>query len=237
MSRSARGRALCVNVGCGLSTGANWVNIDSSPSLRLSRLPLIGRVLVRVARLPDWPPSVLYGDIVRGTGIQPGSCDLIFASHVLEHLSEEDCARALAHIYASLRPGGYFRCIVPDLETYARRYIGGLAAGDRSLAGEAGPEFMRHTRLGKAESRAPMGVRLREALSNARHQWMWDRHSLSAALCRVGFQNVEVRPFGAWADERFGEVEEKERHADSVCLEAQKPGRTASSDGRRGERQ
>src|SRR3989442_2634462 len=106
MSPSKRGRALCVNVGCGLSTGASWVNIDSSPSLRLSRLPLVGEVLVRVARLPAWPPSARYGDIVKGTTIRPGSCDLIFASHVLEHLSEEDCSLALAHIYASLRPGG-----------------------------------------------------------------------------------------------------------------------------------
>jgi len=219
-----RGEPRCLNVGCGLSTGPSWVSVDSSASLRLSRLPLVGTVLAKVARLPNWPPSVLSGDIVKGHDVRPGSCDLVFASHVLEHLSEEDGYRALTHIYGYLRPGGYFRCIVPDLETYARRYLAGLAAGDRIGAGGASRAFMTQTGLGREQSRNSLVGRMREAWSNARHQWMWDRYALSAAVDRVGFQNVEVRAFGEWADDRFGEVEDKARHEDSVCLEAQKPG-------------
>jgi hypothetical protein len=213
----------CLNVGCGLSTGPSWVSVDCSASLRLSRLPFVGRVLAKVAGLPNWPPSVVYGDIVKGHVVPPGSCDLVFASHVLEHLTEEDCCRALTHIYGYLRPGGYFRCIVPDLETYARRYLAGLASGDRLVAGQASRAFMTQTGLGREQSRGSMVGRMRDAVSNARHQWMWDRYALSAALTRVGFQNVEVRAFGEWADDRFREVEEKARHEDSVCLEGQRP--------------
>ncbi|MGH7552947.1 MAG: class I SAM-dependent methyltransferase, partial [Longimicrobiales bacterium] len=109
VSRSNPPTALCLNIGCGSSIGDRWLNIDSSCSLSLSRLPLVGRLLARLLSLPMWPKAVVSGDIVKGLAILPNSCDLVFASHVLEHLAKEDCYRALRNIYRCLRPGGYFR--------------------------------------------------------------------------------------------------------------------------------
>ena len=165
----------------------------------------------------------MYGDIVKGIRIPKSSCQLVFASHVLEHLSEQDFYRALHNMYSSLRPGGYVRIIVPDLETYAKEYIQRLASSDINVSAKANSYFMTKANVGVQRVRNPLLERVREAFANSRHQWMWDRPSLEKALLQIGFHDVRFRNYGEWADERFREVEDKERHLESICAEAQKP--------------
>jgi hypothetical protein len=221
----SRAGAICLNVGCGVSVAPDWLNVDGSFSLRLGRLPLVGPMLARAVGGPAWPPSVVYGDVVRGLGLPESSCALVFASHVLEHLSEADCRTALGHLYRYLRPGGVLRCIVPDLEVQAREYLRRLSGSDRAVAERAAGEFLAATSLGLHEARTRPRARLREAFANSRHQWMWDRPSLERVLREVGFRDVQFRKYGDWADERFGQVEEESRHVDSLCAEARKPDR------------
>ena len=57
---------LYVQYGCGLSCPAGWLNFDASPTLRLQRLPAIGRLFVNSVRFPD---RVHYGDIRKGLPI------------------------------------------------------------------------------------------------------------------------------------------------------------------------
>jgi hypothetical protein len=215
--------SLCLNVGCGLSFGQRWINIDSSYSLRLSRIPIIGKLMTRISSFPTWPASVVCGDIVKGLRIPHCSCQLIFASHVLEHLSEQDFYRALENLYSYLCPGGFLRCIVPDLETYAREYIQRLSNSDAKVSTEANTYFLTNANMGVQTRRNHFMGRAREALSNSRHQWMWDRPSLEKALGQTGFRNVRFRKYGEWVDDRFREVEDRGRHLDSICAEAQKP--------------
>lgn len=229
-----RAGAICLNVGCGVSAAPGWLNVDGSFSLRLARLPLLGSVLARAVGAPAWPRSVVYGDVVVGLGLSESSCALVFASHVLEHLSEPDCRRALGHLYRYLRPGGLLRCIVPDLEVQAREYLRRLSDPDRAVAARASGEFLAATSLGLREARNGPRSRLREAFSNSRHQWMWDRPSLEWILHDVGFRDVRFRKYGDWADERFGDVEEESRHVDSLCAEARKAYRDEPSPSVRG---
>ena len=49
---------------------------------------------------------------------------------MLEHLSLDDFRAALRNTYKILRPGGIFRCIVPDLEYYAKEYLKALENND-----------------------------------------------------------------------------------------------------------
>src|SRR4051812_43659884 len=107
-----------VQYGCGLSAPESWRNFDASPTLRLQRLPVVGRRL-HGGGLPLFPSNVEYGDIVRGLPVSPGSCRGVYCSHVLEHLALADFRTALRNTRAILRDGGIFRFVLPDLELLA----------------------------------------------------------------------------------------------------------------------
>lgn len=94
-----------VQFGCGLSAPESWQNFDNSPTLRLQKLPLIG-IFIKGKNIPLFPKNVRYGDIVSGLPIKNGSCDVIYCSHVLEHLSLQDFRIAIKNTYNYLKPDG-----------------------------------------------------------------------------------------------------------------------------------
>lgn len=139
-----------VQYGCGFSPAEGWSNFDCSPSLRLERLPVVGRfVRVNASR---FPAAVRYGDIVKGRPVTPESADGVYASHVREHLSLADCRTALANTRRLLRPGGVFRLVVPDLAERAGRYLRHFEQGEA----QASMTFMDSTLLGV--NRRPRGL-------------------------------------------------------------------------------
>lgn len=133
-------RKLYVQYGCGWSAPESWINFDCSPTLRFERLPILGRLYTRNAR--RFPPNVRYGDIVKGLPVQPESCDGVYCSHVLEHLSLDDFTIALGNTFRYLQRGGIFRLVVPDLQELVRQYTsdGTYLAASR---------FMEASHLGK----------------------------------------------------------------------------------------
>lgn len=212
--RQLMSKATHVQYGCGLSAPEGWLNFDSSPSLRLQRLPILGRALG--ARLPRFPKSVRYGDIVKGLPVRDATCSGVYASHVLEHLALNDLRIALRNTLRVLRPGGVFRLLVPDLEHLAKEY---LASGQP----DAAIRFVELSMLGRRHR--PRGVwgRFREAVGNSNHLWMWDYKSLSAECNRAGFDPVRPCVFGDAPDPAFAAVEDAGRFAHAVAIEARRP--------------
>ncbi len=207
----------CIQIGAGLSEGASWIDYDNSPTLLLSKIPLIGRLLLKLMKGPRWSRNTKYGDIVSGLPLSNGSCDLIFCSHMLEHLSLPDFEIAIRNIFNHLKVGGTFRFIVPDLEVYAKRYLEKIE--QRGNQDKASVDFMKESGLGCENSRRGFVRRFRETLANSRHQWLWDKHSLIEVLKRHGFRDIRQCRYGEWTDSHFSEVEEPGRHTDSLCLE------------------
>jgi len=142
--------------------------------------------------------------------------ELIFASHVLEHLPLADARVMLQRVCRALVPGGLFRVIVPDLDAIIAAYL-----KDAGNGAEAAHGFVRGLGIGAERSRVGLRARLREALSNARHQWMWTEASLRTELTVAGFTDI-TRRHGAkdLGDLRFAAVEQEKRHMRAVCLEA-----------------
>lgn len=214
---------LNVQYGAGWSAPAGWLNFDASPSLRLERLPVVGRLIkVNSERFPD---DVRFGDIVKGLPLADGSAKAVFASHVLEHLSYNDFWTALHNTYKLLKPDGIFRLIVPDLRSRAQRYLDETATGDP----EAASRFMRRAHLGQ-ENR-PRGLRgnVRASLGNSSHLWMWDTASMTAALAKAGFVGIRRCALGDCGDDAFKAVEQpgrfvdEELETDEVAIEARRP--------------
>ncbi|HYE20411.1 MAG TPA: methyltransferase domain-containing protein [Tepidisphaeraceae bacterium] len=217
MGESATQPGLYVQYGCGLCAPAGWVNFDASPTVRLQRLPVVGRLLGgRVG--PRFPRNVRYGDVVRGLPVAAGSCAGVYCSHVLEHLALADFEAALRNTLGYLRPGGIFRFVLPDLEHLARSYVA-------ALPGDAGASvrFMEDAHLGQRQR--PRGVRgmMRGWLGNSAHLWMWDYASMSAALAKAGFTDVRRARFGDSADPAFTAVEEAGGWGDNLGVECRRP--------------
>ena len=208
---------LYVQYGCGpFSAPKGWKNFDASPTLRLQQLPLIGGLLKNRMHV-TFPQDVLLGDILKELpGITPGSCDGVYCSHVLEHLSYEDCVLAVRNTYKMMRPGGYFRCVVPDLESAAREYVQDLSNHDR----EANTKFLEKTMLGKKQRLRGFKGLIQTTLGNREHLYMWDTPSLTNILQQAGFRQVRTCRFNDCPDDMFRSVEEASRFESAVALEA-----------------
>jgi len=57
-----------------------------------------------------------------------------YCSHVLEYLSLNDFRIDLKNTCESLKKEGIFRCIVPDLEYYAKEYTRLIESGEKSAS-------------------------------------------------------------------------------------------------------
>jgi SAM-dependent methyltransferase len=170
---------LYVQYGCGRVAPKGWLNYDASPSLKIQRTPLLGSVFKSL--LPfQFDKQVRFGDIVKGLPLEPNSCAGIYASHILEHLALEDFRQALKNTYTLLKPNGIFRCVLPDLEQSARKYVASLDAKD----GKASVKFLGHdTALGLTSRPKNVFQFIKSNYGNAAHLWMWDQYSYGCAPC------------------------------------------------------
>ncbi len=205
-----------VNYGCGFTAPNEWINFDYSPAVFIRSLPFFGEILKKGLKT-TFPKNVKLGNIVKGLPIENESCDGVFSSHTLEHLSLEDLKTALSNTYKMLKVGGIFRCVLPDLEILARNYVTALENGSDT----ASTDFMRSSWLGLEEM--PKTIKKHYFLGYypgmSRHLWMWDTQSLTRELRNVGFKNIRSCSFNDSRDPMFRLVESEDRFKNTVALE------------------
>lgn len=199
-----------VQYGCGLCAPKSWRNFDASPTLRLQRVPFLGRLIF--GKRTRFPPNVEFGNVVDGLPLEGHSCDAVYCSHVLEHLSLQECRGALRETYRILRPGGIFRGVLPDLEIYVQDYVCNGSA-------DAALEFMRKTLLGIIERPRGAIALGEQMMGNSKHLWMWDYKSLAAELHDAGFINIRRAIYGDSSEPAFAAVEDEDRWRDSLGFE------------------
>lgn len=102
-------RAL-LNLGCGPHHHPHWINLDVQPG-----------------------EDVIPCDLRAGIPFGDGVFDVVYHSHLLEHLPRPAAPGFLTECLRVLRPGGVLRVVVPDLEAMTRLYVQTLEAG---LAGD-----------------------------------------------------------------------------------------------------
>lgn len=200
--------------GCGLCAPTKWLNFDSSPAMRLQRFPLLGN-LMPSGPFGRYPTNVKYGDIVQGLPVANESIELLYCSHVLEHISLQELRHALANCYRHLQAGGIFRLVLPDLEVMAKNYV-------TANTPEAAHEFMRITWLGKENRERDILSFVKDWLAGNTHLWMYDYNSLSLELSKVGFQNIRRARFGDSGIDLFKDVEDPERWTLELGIQCQK---------------
>jgi SAM-dependent methyltransferase len=164
----------------------------------------------RFARLPD---NVVAHDLSKGIPWPDRSVDVVYHSHLLEHLDREAAGPFLAEVRRVLKDDGIQRIVVPDLHRACRDYLEHF-----ERCADSPDERQRHDdyvaviieQSVRRESCGTRGKRpLRRRVENlilgdARrrgetHQWMYDRMNLHDLLERSGFTDVVVQAFDASA--------------------------------------
>lgn len=54
--------------------------------------------------------------------LEDNSVDLFYSEHTLEHISDECCTYVFTEVYRTLKPGGAFRIVVPDMDLAYQRF-------------------------------------------------------------------------------------------------------------------
>lgn len=123
---------LRINVGCGATPTKGWRNFDNSGTLRLARWPIVIYFLrcfrlisphqvefIRTAQVSH----IEYGDVITGLPLSNGSVDVLYSSHMLEHLDQESADAFLKEARRVLASGGMVRLAVPDLKMIVDSYL------------------------------------------------------------------------------------------------------------------
>lgn len=212
IKRSSEGLAL-LNLGCGTRTHDEWNNLDFSPYARLAHWPRLSAAAARVGLISEQrytllrgiDPDIIHWDLRRGIPFPDGSFDLVYHSHLLEHLDRDAGAAFLGECLRATRPGGVIRIVVPDLRYLAERYLETLAELDHN--GTGGDALARHDVTTEAlfgqmvrrdytgeRGQHPVLRRLEQMFrgdaekASELHRWMYDRHSLARLLEEAGFR-------------------------------------------------
>ncbi len=103
-----------LNLGCGYKyvKGDEWLNAD---------MMSVGDDVVKC-------------NFLDGIPFESGRFDLVYHSHVLEHFARADGEKFIAECYRILKPGGFIRIALPNLEVIAKEYLKNL---ERAATGES----------------------------------------------------------------------------------------------------
>ena len=211
-----------LNVGCGQAPSAGWLNYDNSPTVRLAKSPLLTRLL-RGAGLLDpgnfefaafcRTNEVCYANVARRIPHGIGTVDVIYSSHMIEHLVRDNAWAFLLECRRVLKSDGRLRLVVPDLHALVHQY---LRRGNAD-------NFLGQMQF---ETPLPAGMlaKLRWLLFGSRgHHWMYDARSLGALMEAAGFVDVEMMEPGQTRIPDPAGLDLRERQIESIYLEARRP--------------
>jgi predicted SAM-dependent methyltransferase len=213
---------VCIIVGCGSSPSPGWLNYDGSPSIILARYRWLCAILDRAGFLEEMnrqfisfarSSDIHWADATKHIPVGDASADVLYSSHMLEHLDRDEVRSFLAEAYRVLKPEGIIRIAVPDLRLMVQEYY---QHGD-------GNKLIARTFL--AQSR-PIGIRakLKWLLITTRacHRWMYDVDSLSQLLADSGFREVGAWPAGSTSISGECSLNLRERENETLYIEARK---------------
>ena len=100
-SKERTGQLDYLNVGCGDTYHPEWTNVD----------------------MATCRPGVQVCNLLKGFPYPDRRFQVVYHSHVLEHIPREQVSNFIRECYRVLKPGGILRVVVPDLENIVREYL------------------------------------------------------------------------------------------------------------------
>lgn len=162
--------------------------------------------------------TYLYNhDLVKGIPAADNSLEVVYHSHLLEHLSNVEGIEFIGACYRVLQPGGIMRILVPDLELWSKKYI----SNDQFF-------FDEYRRVGLADDKAlypTNGAIFMGMLHNHGHKMGYDFETLKHILEQTGFHRIRRTMV---QDSDLDDIVEVEPYfplkaLESLCVECYKP--------------
>ena len=210
-----------LNIGCGTTPTPGWNNYDNSMTVRAARNGLLRSLLMatgqargreeymRIIRAND----IRWANATRQIPESDESVDVIYTSHMIEHLTRGELDRFLNEAKRVLKPGAILRAVVPDLDIHVRDYA---THGDPD-------RFVREMCMAVEPADSLLGKLRHSFVCERHHLWMYTGASLSRALVAAGFINVQVLPAGVTTIPNPGALDLREREHESTYVEAIRP--------------
>lgn len=240
---------VCIlNLGCGtkVSTDPSVVNIDFSIALRVKRNVFLrpftswifrGDRLKQYSRLGE---NVLVHDLRKGIPFGDASVDVVYHSHLFEHIDRSLAGPFLKENRRVLKNGGIVRIVVPNFAFLCQNYIANLAQCVTDPTAVVKHDGYIAKMIAQCVQREASGTQqqrpLRRAIENlvlgdARkrgqtHQWMYDTYTLTELLYEAGFSQVREEAcdssrIGRWSKIGLDIAENGIPHkSDSLYIEA-----------------
>lgn len=210
---------LRINIGCGRSPSNGWLNYDNSLALKLSKYPSITFILKALNLLNEeqiknieWNRNnkINFANASKKLPFKNDSIDVIYSSHMLEHLSRSEAINFIFEARRSLSNGGILRISVPDLRKLVERYIENSDAD----------AFVENTLLADVKLNSIKDKLKLLVIGFRHHQWMYDGKSLSKLLLDCGFTRVFILDPGITKIKNHEGLNLYERSDESIYVEA-----------------
>jgi SAM-dependent methyltransferase len=149
-----------------------------------------------------------------------GSCDIVFCSHMFEHIPHTRLPMVLSEINRILKPGGVLRLLTPDLQKIVTAYINKDEEFFRE-AKEEDPSLRTDLGLGgmlmnfivsPGQDTILIDRNVSEFISGYAHLYSYDFNMLQIMLGKLGFGNILQKGF---CDSKIEELLEP-LHVDSL---------------------
>lgn len=203
-----------LNLGCGtkVSDKPEVINIDWSIYLQLKRVAPIVPIFIKGKRLEKFqkiPSNIMVHNLAKGIPFESDSIDVVYHSHMLEHLDRDIAETFLTEVKRVLKPGGVHRIVVPDLEKACLSYISHISYCEENIdehdIHDSYIATLLEQSIRKEASSTSKQNKVRRFFENlllgdARrrgetHQWMYDKINLKEKLINSGYKDVYVQSY------------------------------------------
>ena len=213
-----------LNLGCGSVRPVGWINTDSSLNASFQKIPVIGKMITRYFNPVIYNSSNFkYMNLNKKWPFSNNSVDIVYASHLFEHLTIKSADLFLKESLRCLKAGGVIRIVVPDMYKIAKKYIFDFESGDK----DASDYILWAINMHREGQYGNLGWVKKIILELQgyphQHKYMYDEKSMFKLFEKHGFININILTFGdSRLIENIHEVEGANEHYLSVYIEAKK---------------
>lgn len=208
-----------VNIGCGPAPIPGWHNYDNSLSVRLGKHSIFASILDRFGFLTEGQKKlisvarnsdIVWADATKRIPFPDSSIEVLYTSHMVEHLDREEVQKFLEEANRVLNSDGIIRIVVPDLRKLATQYI----------TNEDADLFVEKSRLAGRRHRRLLDKLKYLIIGDRHHLWMYDGLSICRLLSVMGFKEPQILPAGSTIISDPDGLNLYEREDESVYVEA-----------------